>query len=64
MDFKKLLQSWPVYRQLTGEDPLGRGKAAQSETLHHADAAHRRSGQRRALGLPVLRGRAARRRCT
>jgi formate dehydrogenase major subunit len=24
------LQSWPVYRQLTGDDPLGRGKAAQS----------------------------------
>jgi len=31
MDFKKLLQSWPVYRQLTGEDSLGRGKAAQSK---------------------------------
>ena len=28
MDFKKLLQSWPVYRQLTGTDPLGRGAAA------------------------------------
>lgn len=26
----KLIQSWPVYRQLTGSDPLGRGKAAQS----------------------------------
>jgi formate dehydrogenase major subunit len=23
--------SWPVYRQLTGTDPLGRGKAAQSK---------------------------------
>ena len=32
MDFKKLLQSWPVYRQLTGEDSLGRGKAAQSKS--------------------------------
>ena len=31
MDFGKLLQSWPVYRQLTGADALGRGKAAQSE---------------------------------
>lgn len=30
MDFGKLIQSWPVYRQLTGSDPLGRGKAAQS----------------------------------
>jgi formate dehydrogenase major subunit len=25
-----LLESWPVYRQLTGPDPLGRGAAAQS----------------------------------
>jgi formate dehydrogenase major subunit len=30
VDFKKLLQSWPVYRQLTGDDALGRGQAAQS----------------------------------
>ena len=30
MEFKKLVESWPVYRQLTGDDPLGRGKAAQS----------------------------------
>ncbi|TFV54742.1 dehydrogenase [Mycobacterium sp. PS03-16] len=30
MDIKGLLQSWPVYRQLTGADPLGRGAAAQS----------------------------------
>jgi formate dehydrogenase major subunit len=27
---KDVLLSWPVYRQLTGEDPLGRGAAAQS----------------------------------
>jgi formate dehydrogenase major subunit len=31
MDIKKLIESWPVYRQLTGQDPLGRGKAAQSK---------------------------------
>ena len=30
MDIKKLIESWPVYRQLTGQDSLGRGKAAQS----------------------------------
>jgi formate dehydrogenase major subunit len=30
VDLKGLFQSWPVYRQLTGEDKLGRGKAAQS----------------------------------
>jgi len=31
MDIRKLVESWPVYRQLTGEDRLGRGKAAQSQ---------------------------------
>src|SRR3954449_7754180 len=30
MDFKRLVESWPVYRQLTGDDRLGRGRAAQS----------------------------------
>jgi formate dehydrogenase major subunit len=30
MDIGKLIRSWPVYRQVTGADPLGRGKAAQS----------------------------------
>jgi formate dehydrogenase major subunit len=27
---KTWLDSWPVYRQLTGSDPMGRGKAARS----------------------------------
>ncbi len=27
---RKLIRSWPVYRQLTGADGLGRGKAAES----------------------------------
>jgi formate dehydrogenase major subunit len=27
---RRLIQSWPVYRQLTGTDPLGRGKAVES----------------------------------
>jgi formate dehydrogenase major subunit len=31
MEIKRLIESWPVYRQLTGEDKLGRGKAAQSK---------------------------------
>ncbi len=31
MDIKGLFQSWPVYRQLTGQDRLARGKAAQSK---------------------------------
>ncbi|AGL17358.1 formate dehydrogenase subunit alpha [Actinoplanes sp. N902-109] len=28
---KTWIEGWPVYRQLTGTDPLGRGAAAQSE---------------------------------
>ena len=31
MDLGRLFRSWPVYRQLTGPDPLGRGQAAQSK---------------------------------
>ena len=30
MGLRRLLRSWPVYRQVTGTDPLGRGAAAQS----------------------------------
>ena len=30
MDLRKTFLSWPVVRQLTGDDPLGRGAAAQS----------------------------------
>ena len=30
MGMRRLLKSWPVYQQLTGTDPLGRGPAAQS----------------------------------
>lgn len=32
MDAKKTFLSWPVVRQLTGGDPLGRGRAARSAT--------------------------------
>ena len=28
---KTWLDSWPVYRQMTGSDPMGRGKAARSK---------------------------------
>jgi formate dehydrogenase major subunit len=31
MGVRTWIQDWPVYRQLTGTDPLGRGAAAQSE---------------------------------
>ncbi len=30
MGVRQWLESWPVYRQLTGPDPLGRGAAAES----------------------------------
>ncbi len=30
MGIRTWIRSWPVYRQLTGDDPLGRGTAAQS----------------------------------
>lgn len=32
MGLKTWLDHWPVYRQLTGSDPLGRGAASQSAT--------------------------------
>jgi formate dehydrogenase major subunit len=32
---KTWLDAWPVYRQLTGTDPLGRGKAARSKGTEH-----------------------------
>ena len=31
MGVKTWIEGWPVYRQLTGSDPLGRGRAAESE---------------------------------
>ncbi len=31
MGLKTLIEGWPVYRQLTGDDPLGRGAASQSK---------------------------------
>ena len=30
MGVRTFLEGWPVYRQLTGDDPLGRGAASQS----------------------------------
>ncbi len=30
MDLGQWIRSWPVYRQLSGPDPLGRGQAAES----------------------------------
>ena len=33
MGVRTWIEGWPVYRQLTGADPLGRGAAAQSAAL-------------------------------
>ena len=41
MRVRTWLEAWPVYRQLTGTDPLGRGAAAQVRALPALDAAHR-----------------------
>jgi formate dehydrogenase major subunit len=35
---KTWLDAWPVYRQLTGSDPLGRGKAARSKATENVVA--------------------------
>ena len=35
---KTWLDAWPVYRQLTGSDPLGRGKAARSKATENVQA--------------------------
>jgi formate dehydrogenase major subunit len=35
MGVRTWIESWPVYRQLTGTDPLGRGAAVQSKTSQH-----------------------------
>ncbi|SFE83746.1 formate dehydrogenase major subunit [Blastococcus tunisiensis] len=35
MGLKTFIESWPVYRQLTGDDPLGRGSAAYSATTRN-----------------------------
>jgi formate dehydrogenase major subunit len=37
-DVKTWLDAWPVYRQLTGPDPLGRGKAARSKATEQVVA--------------------------
>ena len=34
---RTFLEGWPVYRQLTGADPLGRGAAAKSKRSEHLE---------------------------
>jgi formate dehydrogenase major subunit len=38
MGVRTWIEGWPVYRQLTGTDPLGRGAAAKSERSKHLAA--------------------------
>jgi formate dehydrogenase major subunit len=38
MGVKQWIEGWPVYRQLTGPDPLGRGAAAKSESSERLQA--------------------------
>ncbi len=47
---KTWLESWPVYRQLTGSDPLGRGKAARSKATE-AVVSRRAPADRVAMSL-------------
>ena len=58
MGVRTWLESWPVYRQLTGTDPLGRGAAAQSPRSRGARRRAPATADRVAHSrLPVLRGR-------
>ena len=38
MSVRTFVEGWPVYRQLTGTDPLGRGHAAKSPRSEHLQA--------------------------
>ena len=57
MGVRTWIEGWPVYRQLTGTDPLGRGAAAKSDRSRRAHRPHRDRRLGGPLGLPVLRGR-------
>ena len=57
MGLKDVFLGWPVLKQLTGDDPLGRGAAAQSPRTAALPAPHRHRRPRRAERLPVLRRR-------
>ena len=57
MGVRTWIESWPVYRQVTGTDPLGRGQGGAVAPLARPGAADGHGRPRRALGLPVLRRR-------
>ena len=41
MAVRTFLAGWPVYRQLTGSDPLGPGRGRTEQALQGSPAAHR-----------------------
>ena len=45
MTVRTFIEGWPVYRQLTGNDPLGRGAAAKSRRSAHLDPRTRSADQ-------------------
>jgi len=50
MGVRTWIEGWPVYRQLTGTDPLGRGAAAKSD---HSRALTARTGQADSMARSV-----------
>ena len=62
MNSKKLIGSWPVYRQLTGDDPLARGQAAIQRSLELTPRTAEAVDD--ATWLPRTARSDARRRCT
>ena len=64
MGVRTWLDSWPVYRQLTGADPLGPGHGGPVAALARPRAAHRDGRPGGPLRLPLLRRRLRASRCT
>src|ERR687886_2734820 len=50
MGVRPWMEGWPVYRQLTGTDPLGRGAAAMSA---HTQALHPRTAEAESMARSV-----------
>ena len=61
MGLRRWVSSWPVYRQLTGPDTLGRGRAAESPRSASLAPRLRRWSEVLTLGGAVLAVTAARR---
>ena len=57
MGVRTFISGWPVYRQLTGTDPLGRGAAAKSARSEQLTARTETADSVARSVCPVLRGR-------